>query len=157
MSMYRCGEQMSLFPYVGGTHQHPWRAGSRNATTLQAEGPIHPYPSRHSGEKRLLEGGISTVSEAISEIWANHGKRGHLGSMIVATATYLRSFAMRSSGKDHGGFHQLFSSRLSRSERWIESTVSAFASLHLALYRGSCLFLKEVKRSTEWGPHNLLK
>ena len=34
-----------------------------------------PCPSRRCGEKSFLEEGISTMSEAISERCANHGKR----------------------------------------------------------------------------------
>jgi hypothetical protein len=96
---------MFPFPYVGGTNQHPWWAGRQNATTLQAVGPTPPPPPRafRSGEITFLEWGISSFSEAISEGRVNHGKHGHLGLMIVASAHDWRSFAARSSRGDHGG------------------------------------------------------
>jgi hypothetical protein len=102
---------MSLFPYVGGKHQHPWRVINRSATALQVEGPIPPCPSRSCGNMRFLEGNISTVSEAISERWANHGNCGQIGAMIVPPARDWRSFVVRSSRRDHGGLQQLFSWR----------------------------------------------
>ncbi len=82
------------------------------------------FPSCRCGEKRFMEGGISTISEVISEKWVKTGKSGHFGEVIVAYAPDCRKFAARSSTRDHGGPHLFVSRSQSRFGRWMESTVS---------------------------------
>jgi hypothetical protein len=101
--------------------------------TLQAEGPTPACPSCRWGEKMFLVGGISIVSNAISDSCWNHGNLGHFGAMTVAAAPYCLSFAARSSSRDHGGLHHFTSFLHASSGRCRESTVSASPSLYFAL------------------------
>ena len=124
-----------MFSIVEGAtaQQQPRRSGTLKATTLQAEGPTPPCPRRFCGEKRSRLGGISIVSAAIEDRWANHGFLGQYGAITVAAAPDCRSFAARSSSRHHGGLHQFTSALHISSERCRESTASDSPSLHLVL------------------------